>query len=142
MKNKLIALFIIIFFTSAIARAEDPPDYEHLISGECVSQNGFFFTENGMVKLVTTAEEKVKLAVLNKQKEVDLLKIDLGTCTKSKKIELQIQKEMYEEQLLVKQKVIDSQKSEMFWKNITSSLSGLALGAILGAGIFYFVTSK
>lgn len=137
MKIKLISLFIIIFFSSATVRAQEKEvsDYEHIVSGECVTQNGFFFTEEGMIKLVTTVEEKIKLTGLEKQKEVDFLKIDLDTCKKKSKIELEIQKEMFEKQLLAKQQVIDSYKSQSYWNLLkigTGVVAGVGVGIIIG----------
>jgi hypothetical protein len=118
---------------SAPVYAETVPDYEHMLAGECLKKPGFFFSEDGMANLYLSVEEKIKLAVLDKQKELNLCKVDLENCTKSKEIELQIQKEMFEKQLLVKQDAIDAYKNQAFWGNILAT-GGVIIG--IGAGFF------
>ena len=134
--NKFISSVVLVTFLSMISApvyAETAPDYEHMPAGECLKKPGFFFSEDGMANLYLSVEEKIKLAVLDKQKELNLCKVDLEKCTKSKEIELQIQKEMFEKQLLVKQDAIDAYKNQAFWGNILAT-GGVIIG--IGAGFF------
>ena len=91
-----------------------------------------FFTEDGMVSLIVNTKEKIRLVGLDGQKQIDLLKVDLRACSESKVFELRIQKEMFESQLLIKQKAIDAYKSQIFWDNI-KIVGGTVLG--IGAGL-------
>lgn len=146
-KNKLLTLFTLFIFCFNIpkvcfAQENEISDYEHILSGSCVTSDGFFFTENGMVKLVVNTQEKIKIAVADSQKQIDLLKVDLKKCEAIKESQLRIQKEMYESQLLAKQQALDAYKTDAFWKNIQSGVSGLILGVIIGVGGFYIVTSN
>lgn len=136
MINKFFALILIftLFFPKISKAEEEVFDYEHLIAGSCVTSDGFFFTEDGMIKLVINSKEKIRIATLDGQRQVDLLRIDLKTCSESKAIELRIQKEMFESQLLIKQKVIDAYKNEIFWDNIK-----LVGGTVLGIGVGIFI---
>lgn len=141
MKNKIIASLLLLIFTLGLTNKayaqEQPPDYEHLLTGECVKSDGFFFSESGMANLYLSVDEKIKLAVLDKQKEVSKLKLDLSKCSDLKTIELRIQKEMFEEQLLVKQRTIDAYKSDIFWGNLRTVgyvVAGIGIGVL--AGVF------
>jgi hypothetical protein len=138
MKNKILSVLILLIFTFVStnkAYAEDKPsDYEYLPAGECVKTDGFFFSEPGMANLYLAIDEKIKLAILDKQRELSIIKLDLQKCNESKQIELKIQREMFEEQLLAKQRVIDSYKSEAFWNNI-KTVGYVAAG--VGAGIIF-----
>lgn len=137
LKNKLFTSFVLVCFICLLTKnafAQDK-DYTYMYSGECITENGFFFTENGMTKLVVNTEEKLKLITLDKQKEIDLIKIELGKCSALKLTELRIQKEMYENQLLIKQKAIDAYKSEIFWDNIKivgGTVVGIGVGILVG----------
>lgn len=136
LKNKLISIILIVcLFIPKISLAEGEEfDYEHLISGSCVTKDGFFFTEDGMVKLVINTKEKIRLATLDGQRQIDLLTIDLQTCSEKKTIELRIQKEMFEKQLKIKQDVIDAYKVESYWSNIKivgATVIGIATGALV-----------
>ena len=134
MKNKLfIVMLIITFFIPKISLAQEQEfDYEHILAGSCVTKDGFFFTEDGMVSLIVNTKEKIRLVGLDGQKQIDLLKVDLRACSESKVFELRIQKEMFESQLLIKQKAIDAYKSQIFWDNI-KIVGGTVLG--IGAGL-------
>jgi len=136
MKNKLFAIILILSLFIPKAKAEEPVfDYEHLIAGSCVTRDGFFFTEDGMVSLVVNTKEKIRIATLDGQRQVDLLKVDLRACSESKELELRIQKEMYERQLAVKQGVIDSYKTDAIWSNI-KIISGVVVGFGIGFLLF------
>lgn len=146
-KNKIFTAFILFIFCFTLpkisfAQEQETFDYEQIPAGSCVTKDGFFFTEDGMVKLVVNTQEKIKLITLESQKQVDLVKIDLKKCSESKESELRIQKQMYEAQLLIKQQALDAYKSEAFWRNIQGSAAGLVLGVVLGIGIYYFATTK
>jgi hypothetical protein len=133
MKNKLLAIFLIFFLISPVVSADDQTfDYEHLIAGSCVTQDGFFFTEQGMVNLVVNTREKIRIATLDGQRQIDLLKVDLHKCSESKELELRIQREMFEKQLQIKQSAIDAYKTEIFWDNI-KIVGGIVIG--VGTGI-------
>lgn len=137
MKNKIFTfLLIFIFIFTGVAKAEDKEiDYEYINSGNCVNQDGFFFSQDGMSKLYVNIEEKVKISCLEKQKQINLCNLDLNQCSKSKQIELGIQKEMFEKQLLVKQQVIDSYKNQSYWSTVKT-----VGGFVLGLGVGYAVT--
>ena len=136
MINKIFAIFFIFaFILPKASKAEEQEfDYEHLAAGSCITSDGFFFTENGMVSLVINTKEKIKLATLDGQKQIDLLKVDLKSCSESKEIELKIQRQMFEKQLLIKQSVIESYKSDAYWSNIKiigGTIVGVGIGALI-----------
>lgn len=145
-KNKLFTLFVIFIFCLSLPKIshaqEESFDYEHIASGSCVTKDGFFFTEDGMIKLVVNTQEKIKLITLDSQKQIDLLKVDIRKCSESKESELRIQKEMYESQLLAKQQALEAYKQQAFWTNIQGSLTGVALGIVIGVGAFYFISTN
>lgn len=135
--NKIFTLFTLFCFlslTSKISLAEES-DYEHLLAGECVQQEGFFFNKDGMVKLVVNVEEKIKNQAVENKKELELVKIDLQSCKQSKETELRIQKEMFEKQLLIKQEVINSYQNEKFWDNI-KIVGATIVGFGIGLAVF------
>lgn len=139
MKNKFIAALLLLTFTFGLTNKayaeEQPSDYEHLLTGECVKSDGFFFSDAGMANLYLAVDEKIKLAVLDKQKEVSKLKLDLSKCSDLRTVELKVQKDMFEEQLLAKQRTIDAYKSDIFWSNFKTVgyvLLGIGAGVALG----------
>jgi hypothetical protein len=143
MKNKFIASLLLIIFASVytnVAKAEEQPsDYERLLTGECVTTDGFFFSDAGMANLYVAVDEKIKLAVLDKQKEISKLKLDLSKCSDLKAVELRIQKEMFEEQLLIKQRAIDAYKSDIFWGNLRT-VGYVILGVGIGIAAGYIIS--
>lgn len=133
----LLTLFSFLYLIGKISLAEEV-DYEHLLAGECVQQEGFFFNKDGMVKLIVNIEEKIKTQNAESQKQLEIIKIDLESCKNNKQTELRIQKEMFEKQLLIKQQVIDSHKTEIFWSNIkivAYTTLGVGVGLLIG-GLF------
>ncbi len=141
MKNKFIAGLLLFSFilglTNKAYAEEQPSDYERLLMGECVTTDGFFFSDAGMANLYVAVDEKIKLAVLDKQKEISKLKLDILKCSELKTVELRIQKEMFEEQLLIRQRVIDAYKSDIFWGNLRTVgyvVAGIGVGIL--AGVF------
>jgi len=142
MKNKLFAIILIFSLFIPKAKAEEQVfDYEHLIAGSCITRDGFFFTEEGMVNLLINTKEKIRIATLDGQKQVDLLKIDLKSCSEAKEIELRIQKDMYEKQLKIKQDIIDSYKVESHWANI-KIVGGVVAGLTIGVLLTSFISLK
>lgn len=133
MKNKIIA-FLLVILTSINVLGEEVADYEYIFEGHCVKKNGFLFSEEGMGNLYLNIDEKIKLAVLDKQKEASLCKINLENCSKLKESELRIQKEMFEKQLFLKQETINNYKSEIFWNNF-KIIGGTAVG--IGVGVLF-----
>lgn len=143
MKNKIFALilmFALILPKVSIAQ-EQQFDYEHLTAGSCVTSDGFFFTEEGMVTLVVNTKEKIRLATLDGQRQIDLLKVDLRACSESKETELRIQRQMFEKQLAIKQEVIDAYKSDAYWSNI-KIIGGALIGVSIGALIVGFINMR
>lgn len=141
MKNKFITLLLIFTFImmpKKINAEEQPSDYEHLLAGECVKSDGFFFSNSGMANLYLAIDEKIKLSVIDKHSELSKLKLDLKKCQDLKFVELKIQKEMYENQLSIKQQTIESYKNNIFWGNIRTVgyvLLGVGTGILLGTFI-------
>lgn len=136
MINKILSLvlvFILIFPKSSLAE-DQRFDYEHLTAGSCITSDGFFFTEQGMVTLVVNTREKIRLATLDGQRQIDLLKVDLRTCSESKETELRIQRQMFEKQLAIKQEAIDAYKSDAYWSNV-KIIGGIVVGIGVGAFI-------
>ena len=134
MKNKLFTIFVLFTFIMSypLKINAQEADYEQVVAGDCIKEDGFFFTQAGISKLAANVDQKIKLAVLEKVQECQKCSIDLETCKKSKEIELKIQKEMFDNQLLVKQQTIDLYKNEIFWNNIKYSAGGLFLGLTIG----------
>ena len=123
-------LILSLIFTKNI-KAEEY-DYYQFSAGDCATQNGYFFTEDGMARSLANIDLRLRTAVADKARECQLCVIDLQTCAKSKETELRIQREMFEKQLLIRQQQIDSYRSEKFWDNI-KIVGGIVVG--VGAGI-------
>jgi len=144
-KNKFFSFFTLIVFCFAIEKnaiAEEQFDYQHLSAGSCITEDGFFFTESGMINLVVNVQEKVKLINIDNNKQIDLLKLDIKKCSESRETEIKIIKQSYEKQLLIKQSVIDSYKKDLFWQNIQYGLTGFVVGVFITAGTVFFMTLK
>ncbi len=138
MINKFFALLLAVMFIlpKTLNAQEKEFDYEHLTAGSCLTSDGFFFTEQGMVALVVNTREKIRLATLDGQRQIDLLKVDLKTCSESKDSELRIQRQMFEKQLAIKQQAIDSYKSDAYWSNVK-----IIGGVVIGIGIGVLATT-
>ena len=136
MINKIFALILVFIFIlpKTLKAQEEQFDYEHLAAGSCITSDGFFFTEQGMVSLVVNTKEKIRLATLDGQRQIELLKVDIGMCSQSKEVELRIQRQMFEKQLAIKQDTIESYKSDAYWSNIKiigAAIVGIGIGAVV-----------
>lgn len=143
--KKFTALFILSSLLTGwipIARAEDmdhdgsEDGFIELKKDEPAPEEGFFFNHNALADLITKQESKLSLLENSKNTEIKKLQLDLETVTKKKDIELNINKEMYEGLLKIRQDRIDQLVSEQRlgdWKLV----GGFILGFAASVAIFY-----
>ena len=125
-----------------IAKAEDmdhdgeDDGFVELKEGDTVSEDGYFFNHSTLASLIAKQETKLSLLVNEKDKEYSKLKLELETTTKKKDLEININKDMYEGLLKIRQDRIDqlvsSQKISDF-----KLVGGFILGFVASVAMFY-----
>ncbi len=142
--KKLLALFVLSSYLTALpAFAEEVDfdddgegDYVELKEQEIAPFDGFLLHKNVMVKLITDREQELGKLKLHFDTEIKKKDLDLETITKKKEIELNINKEMYEGILKIKQDRVDQLVSEQRW-NDTKLIGSFVLGFAASIAIFY-----
>jgi hypothetical protein len=89
-----------------------------------------------MVKLITDREQELGKLKLHFDTELKKKDLDIETLTKKKEIELNINKEMYEGLLKIKQDRVDQLSSEQRW-NDAKLIGSFVLGFAASIAIFY-----
>ena len=142
--KKSIAWIVLSTFLTAlpyIAQAEEidadddgEGDYVELKAEETAPFDGFLLHKNAMIKLVTEREAEVGRIKLSFETTQKKLQLDLETLTKKKDIEIQINKEMYEQLLKIRQDRIDALSSEQKWNNF-KLIGGVFAGLVIGFAV-------
>lgn len=143
--KKFTALFILSCLLTGwipIARAEDmdhdgsEDGFVELKKDEPAPEEGFFFNHSTLAELITKQESKLSLLENSKNTEIKKLQLELETITKKKDIEAQINKEMYDSLLKIKQDRIDqlvTAQKISDWKLV----GGFVLGFAASIAMFY-----
>jgi hypothetical protein len=152
--KKSIAWIVLSTFLTAlpsIAQAEEVDaeddgegDYVELKAEEAAPFDGFLLHKNAMIKLVTERESEIGRIKLSFETTQKKLQLDLETITRKKDIEIQINKEMYEQLLKIRQDRIDSLSSEQKWNNaklVGGVFAGLVIGFAVTVGIVEATTA-
>jgi len=142
--KKLLALFVLSTYLTALpAFAEEVDvdddgegDYVELKEQETAPFDGFLLHKDAMVKLITEREKEIGKLKLSYETEVKKKDLEVETVTKKKEIELNINKEMYESLLILRQDRIDQLSSEQKWSDV-KLIGGFILGFAASVAIFY-----
>ena len=142
--KKLLAIFVLSTYLTALpAFAEEVDvdddgegDYVELKEQEIAPFDGFLLHKDAMVKLITEREKELGRIKLHFDTELKKKDLDIETLTKKKEIELNINKEMYEGLLKIKQDRVDQLSSEQKWSDI-KLIGGFVLGFAASVAIFY-----
>jgi glutamate-1-semialdehyde aminotransferase len=111
-------------------------DYVELKAEETAPFDGYLLHKNAMVKLITEREKEIGTLKLTLDSTEKKLQLDIETITKKKDLELQINKEMYDGLLKIKQDRVDQLSSQQKWGDVK-----LFLGVVVGIGITLGVLS-
>ncbi len=144
--KSLISCFVLLFFITAqtsIAFAEEidvdddgTGDYVELKEHEEAPFDGFLLHKDAMVKLVVNKQHEIDSLKLKFDIDTKKLKLDWDTELKKKDLELTINKDMYESILKVRQDRIDQLSSEQKWGDL-KLIGGFVLGFAASVAIFY-----
>ena len=142
--KKILALVVLSSYLTALpAFAEETDvdddgegDYIELKEQETAPFDGFLLHKNAMVKLITDREQELGRIKLHFDTELKKKDLELETLTKKKEIEININKEMYEGLLKIRQDRVDQLVSEQKW-NDAKLIGSFVLGFAASIGIFY-----
>ena len=143
--KKFTALFILSSLLTGwlpIARAEDidhdgtEDGFVELKKDEPAPEEGYFFNHSSLADLISKQDSKFLLLENSKNTEIKKLQLDLETVTKKKDLELNINKEMYEGLLKIRQDRIDQLSSDQKWSD-WKLVGGFVLGFAASIAIFY-----
>lgn len=142
--KKLLALFVLSTYLTALpAFAEETDvdddgegDYVELKEQETAPFDGFLLHKDAMVKLITEREKELGKLKLHFDTELKKKDLDIETLTKKKEIELNINKEMYESILKIRQDRIASLQDEANWGTV-KLIGGMIVGFAVSIAMFY-----
>ena len=142
--KKILALLVLSSYLTALpAFAEETDvdddgegDYVELKEQEAAPFDGFLLHKNAMVKLITEREQELGKIKLHFDTELKKKDLELETLTKKKEIELNLNKEMYEGLLKIRQDRVDQLVSEQRW-NDAKLIGSFVLGFAASVAIFY-----
>ena len=142
--KKLLALFVLsTYLTAPPAFAEEVDvdddgegDYVELKQEEQAPFDGFLLHKDAMVKLITEREKEIGKIKIFYESEIKKKELETETVTKKKDIELNINKEMYEGLLKIRQDRIEQLSSEQKWGDL-KLVGGFILGFAASVAIFY-----
>jgi len=89
-----------------------------------------------MIKLVTEREQEIGKIKIYFDTEIKKKDLEIETLTKKKEIEFNINKEMYESLLKIRQDRVDQLVSEQKWNDV-KLIGSFVLGFAASIGIFY-----
>jgi len=144
-KKLLASLTLLVYLAgwTPIAYAEEVDvdddgegDYVELKEQESAPFDGFLLHKDSMIKLITEREKELNTLKLRFETEGKKLQLDLDTITKKKDLELQINKEMYEALLKIRQDRIDALENEANWGTV-KLVGGLVVGFAISIAMFY-----
>lgn len=104
-------------------------DYLEVKKDDSVPFDGYLFTNSGLSKVIVNKELDRKKIILDKDTEIQKTKLELNTEIKKKQIEIDINKELSEKLLKLRQEEIDRLNKELKYKNWI--VSGSFLGGVL-----------
>jgi hypothetical protein len=107
-----------------------------LKQGDLVPEDGLFFNYTVISKVIAKQDAKLAKLTLDKDTEIKKINLELETVTKKKDIEIQINKEMYENLLKIKQDRIDLLNEERKWNDFILA-GGFVAGFVASVVIFY-----
>lgn len=123
-----------------IAKAETQESigdrFVEIKTGDTATEDGFFFTAEALSKVIAKQDAKLATLGINKDTEIKKLQLDIEVINKKKEIEAQINKEMYEVLLKIKQDRVESLQKETNWGNV-KLIGGFTLGVAVSIAIFY-----
>lgn len=140
--QKLIAVFllpILLVVQSPIAKAEENNDSEGFVDlkeGETAPSDGLFFDNEAMAKLLAKQQSKLSLLENTKNTEIKKIELDLEILSKKKEIELNINKEMYNSMLKIREDKIELLEKQNKWSSLYM-VGGFLVGVTISITIFY-----
>ena len=111
-------------------------DYIELKEQESAPFDGFLLHKDAMVKLITEREQELGKLKLHFDTELKKKDLDIETLTKKKEIELNINKDMYESILKIRQERIASLQDEANWGTV-KLIGGIIVGFAVSVAMFY-----
>lgn len=120
----------------AYARELENEHFSEIKAGEAASEDGYFFTESAVARIIAKQETKIKELTIIKDTEIKKLELNLETINKKKEIELNINKELYESLIKIKQERIDQLSKEQR-ANDWKLAGGFMAGVVISIAIFY-----
>lgn len=134
----LLTLSALLVGWTPIAYAGELEDehFSEIKAGELAAEDGYFFTEAAVARMIAKQETKLKEITIIKDTEIKKLELNLETVNKKKEIELSISKELYESLLKIRQERIDQLVKEQR-ANDWKLAGGFMAGVVISITIFY-----
>jgi predicted RNase H-like nuclease (RuvC/YqgF family) len=140
--QKLIAIFllpVLLVVQSPIAKAEENNDSEGFVDlkeGEAAPSDGLFFDNEAMAKLLAKQQSKLSLLENTKNTEIKKIELELEILSKKKEIELNINKEMHNSMLKIREDKIELLEKQNKWSSLYM-VGGFLVGVTISITIFY-----
>jgi len=138
LKKYISALMLsaLLMTRTSIAYADEllsDGDFLEVKKDDSVPFDGYLFTDSGLSKVIVNKETEKKKIIIDKDAEIERTKLQLNTEIKKKQVEIDINKELSDKLLKLRQEEIDRLNSELKYKNwITagSFVGGILLGSV------------
>ena len=108
-------------------------DYIEVKKDDSIPFDGYLFTDSGLSRIIVNKETEKKKIIIDKDAEIETIKLQLNTDLKKKETEIEINKELSDKLLKLKQEEIDRLNSELKYKNwivAGSFIGGILVGSV------------
>jgi hypothetical protein len=129
-------LSVLLTTQTSIAYADEllsDGDYLEVKKDDSVPFDGYLFTDSGLSKVIVNKETEKKKIIIDKDAEIERTKLELNTELKKKQIEIDINKELSDKLLKLRQEEIDRLNNELKYKNwivAGSFIGGILVGSV------------
>ena len=118
------------------AEEEFDGDYSIVKEGDKVPYDGFLFDKDGIINVIVNKNLEIQKLTINKDSEIAKLKIEIDSINKQHKLELQINKDLTDSLVKLRDDRIKLLEDSKRWDDV-KLFGAVLIGIVLSVTIFY-----